>query len=511
MLNNLSQLKTVDVTLPKDERGFLGRECPVEECEGYFTIKPGTGLSGSDLPCCCPYCGHRGQPDTFYTKEQIAYAQSVVLKQVSQAFQQDLETFTKQLEYRAPSNNLLGLNISTTYKSGPLPPIRHYREKTLETDVVCENCTLNYTIYGVFGFCPDCGMHNSRQILEKNLELVEKQVALAGTVEGDLAAHLIGDALENAVSAFDGFGRETCRLHADTATTPAKATNVSFQNLTGARQKVQDLFNIDIAQAMTPNNWDLISRNFQKRHLLAHKMGVVDQSYINATQDSSAVIGRKVAIGASDVQQLASQLSLLGIYLFSQFSGQPLPPVIVNQDAQAPAAPPPDLAPATIKIPGLKSSDQSVFKAVYDSFIELGGFGSIVNAASLNVPDLDEEGLVESLDHLIRSGLITPPRSLRGLQIAHLMPTTYGFETYGSAFAKDFKESVKRVLSHILDAKRGSQTEIVEATGCPPWIVDYVLHDISERDLAVIGFFIGGDNTIGMVKPGLRRYVEEFN
>ncbi len=97
------------------------------------------------------------------------------------------------------------------------------------------------------------------------------------------------------------------------------------------------------------------------------------------------------------------------------------------------------------------------------------------------------------------------------MQFAHLMPTIYGFETYGSALIKDFKKSVKRVLVHILDTERGDQTEIVDATGCLYWIVDYVLHDISERDLAVVGFFVGGHNTIGLVKPSLRRYVEKFN
>ena len=509
MLNNLRQLQTINITLPQDEKGFLGRECPVAECEGQFSIKPGTGLTGPDLLCYCPYCGHHGKPDTFHTKEQIAYSKSVALNQISQAFQQDMKQFAKQLDHRSPPGSLLGLSISATFKPGTLPPIRHYREKTLETDVVCEACTLSYTIYGVFGFCPDCGQHNSRQILEKNLELAEKQIALAGTLEGDIVAHLIGDALENVVSAFDGFGRETCRLHADDATTPAKAKNVSFQNLVGARQKVQELFSIDIAQAVTTEHWELACRNFQKRHLLAHKMGVVDQSYVAATQDNSAIIGRKVVIEASDVRQLASQLSLLGTHLFSQFSGQPLPPASAAQQEQPAAVLP--LVPVPVVIPGLKPSDQSVFKAAYDRFTELGGFGRIVNADTLNVPDLDEESLVESLDHLVRSRLLTAPGSLRGMQNAYLMPTTYGFDAYGRAYVDGFKASVKMVLTYILDTKRRRQTEIVQATGSTDWIVDYVLHDLSDRNLAVVGFFMGGDNSIGMIKPGLRRHIEDFD
>jgi len=63
--------------------------------------------------------------------------------------------------------------------------------------VVCDNCPLRYAIYGVFGWCPACDAHNSLQILLKNLELAGKELALAETVDNELADHLIGDALEN--------------------------------------------------------------------------------------------------------------------------------------------------------------------------------------------------------------------------------------------------------------------------------------------------------------------------
>ena len=39
--------KTYNNSLPKDEDGYVGREYPIEECNGYFKIFPGTGLSAS--------------------------------------------------------------------------------------------------------------------------------------------------------------------------------------------------------------------------------------------------------------------------------------------------------------------------------------------------------------------------------------------------------------------------------------------------------------------------------
>lgn len=171
---------------------------------------------------------------------------------------------------------------------------------------------------------------------------------------------------------------------------------------------------------------------------------------------------------------------------------------------------PPDWAKAAPKVSGLKPTDQAVFKALYDTFVEVGGFGHLVSVDSLGIADLDADNLVSSLDYLVRNGLVTQPKNSRGLELAYLMPTAYGFQTYGAAFIPGFNETVKRVLVHILNEQRGDQSEIAAATGCQGWVVDYVLHDIHDRDLAVVAFPMGSDNRIGMIKPGLRRYVEDF-
>jgi hypothetical protein len=178
--------------------------------------------------------------------------------------------------------------------------------------VVCDHCSLRYAIYGVFGTCPDCGRHNSRQILDKNLELAGKQLDLAASVEGELSAHLVADALENVVSAFDGFGREICRVHGTKATNPSKAQEISFQNLFGAQKNVQALFGFDLAGALDADEWATACRFFQKRHLLAHRMGVVDEEYVKKSGDTQAKVGRKVSIDADEVRVMIQLIGRLG-------------------------------------------------------------------------------------------------------------------------------------------------------------------------------------------------------
>ncbi len=81
----------VSVPMHSDEDGYFGRECPVEECRGYFKVTPGTGVQGSPL-CHCPYCGHSGDNGTFWTQEQIEYARSFVLRQVTDALHKDMKS-----------------------------------------------------------------------------------------------------------------------------------------------------------------------------------------------------------------------------------------------------------------------------------------------------------------------------------------------------------------------------------------------------------------------------------
>jgi len=251
------------ISIPLDDKGYIGRECP--ECEQYFKITLGTGIMEGDPPCRCPYCGHSAAQDQFFTQAQIEYAQSVAINKLTGAFIKDL----KSLEFNHRPRGSFGIGLSMKVKGRPAP-IRHYSELQLEEEVVCDNCTLRYTVYGSFAFCPDCGQHNSIQILEKNLVLAEKQITLADQVEADMKSHLIADALENGVSAFDGFGREACRVHASKATDSAKAEKISFQNLSGAQKNVKHLFGFELASGLNASDWATTCRSFKKRNLLAH-------------------------------------------------------------------------------------------------------------------------------------------------------------------------------------------------------------------------------------------------
>ncbi|ASU38909.1 MULTISPECIES: hypothetical protein [Herbaspirillum] len=276
------------VPIEPDDEGYLGRECP--ECEKYFKIKGGTGIP--DVPGChCPYCNHVDGHDTFWTKAQIEYAQSVALHEVSRHLLGEM----KKMERRPDRNAFISIGI--TVKGEPTP-IARYSERELEERVTCAACTLQYTIYGAFGYCPDCGVHNSQQIACANFDLSLKLLDLAAGAEANVQAKLVENALEDVVSAFDGFGREHCA---------GLAYKLSFQNIDAARTKLQKEEGFDIGAGVAQDEWDFVCEQFQKRHLLAHKMGIVDEEFVRKT-DSRLPVGRKVPIEEADVRSLVKIL-----------------------------------------------------------------------------------------------------------------------------------------------------------------------------------------------------------
>lgn len=318
-MDNLERLgNEISVPIELDDAGYLGRECPEPHCLQYFKVMLGTGLPGG-APCHCPYCGHVEEHDHFWTQDQLEYAKSVAFRQVVDAVNEDL----KALEFDLPASGPFGLGISATVEPAPLPDLHRYHESALETYVECDECTLKYAVYGVFGYCPDCGKHNSLQILSKSLEVIEKTLRVAASSEPDVAARMTENALEDCVSSFDGFGRELCRVHANRATDPDKVASISFQNLEGAKKNLLAAFGVDLSRLVSPGEWETCCTAYEKRHVFSHKMGVADLKFVQKAGTSPIVAGRKVPVSADEVRELARIVRSLAQGLYDAFGNLP--------------------------------------------------------------------------------------------------------------------------------------------------------------------------------------------
>ncbi|MCD6329968.1 MAG: hypothetical protein J7M10_06420 [Candidatus Cloacimonetes bacterium] len=304
----------VSISLPVDSEGYLGRVCPNNQCKMYFKIHPES--ASDNETCTCPYCGNKAHNNDYATDDQSETGNSLIFEQINDLLEKEL----KNMEFDIKPKGDFGLGVSLKVKSGPPIPLHHYQEKQLETKIECSKCGLKYTVYGVFAFCPDCGQHNSLQILNRSLEVVQKLLTISEDAEPEIANKMIENALEDCVSAFDGFGRELFKVSAKKASDEEKAKKVSFQNILGMQRKAIELFGIDPQNSLTRNEWDSTVMIFQKRHLLSHKMGVVDEEYIQKSQDRTARIRRKIKVSKEEVNSLCENLSKLAEYLSSEIA-----------------------------------------------------------------------------------------------------------------------------------------------------------------------------------------------
>ena len=152
----------------------------------------------------------------------------------------------------------------------------------------------------------------------RTLKVVDKMLNMATNADKELTEKLIENALEDCVSAFDGFGREICRINASKATVPNRVNNLSFQNLEGVKSILVQLFNLELSAGIPKEEWEIAVRSFQKRHLVAHRMGVVDTEYVRKSGDTQAIMGHKVNISTNEVRSLIRVVAMLAQHLCTE-------------------------------------------------------------------------------------------------------------------------------------------------------------------------------------------------
>jgi Zn finger protein HypA/HybF involved in hydrogenase expression len=293
----------VSVTIPLDENGMMGRECL--ECKQYFKLKPGTGLE-TDY-CHCPYCDYEGNADTFWTQAQLEYAQSIAMQQAfNKIIKPQLNKLTnsfKQLE-RNSTNSFIQFKVKTTGDNIRLP-IKYYSESELETNLTCDNCRLDFAIYGVFSNCPDCNKTNAFLIYEKSIEVIKKKLAIFSKPEipDDIIEISLSSVLTSLISAFDGLGKELRNKKPDHY--PSKPRNL-FQSIYVLNEKMDNLI------SNNHSNFNGLIKYFQIRHIFEHNMGVVDSDCVKKVPELSNLSGRKYKLTIMELDEFIKLMSELG-------------------------------------------------------------------------------------------------------------------------------------------------------------------------------------------------------
>src|SRR2546425_5163034 len=126
---------SIEMKVPLDSDGFIRRECP--NCERKFKLKytdfnieiPEDTSIESHY---CPYCYELASLNSWWTKEQLQYAQQLAFKELVEP---ELRNLGRQIESLNRLGNLVQMNSS--FSHSPEPNSLSEKDDMIQTDFPC--------------------------------------------------------------------------------------------------------------------------------------------------------------------------------------------------------------------------------------------------------------------------------------------------------------------------------------------------------------------------------------
>jgi hypothetical protein len=316
----------LSVLVPTSSTGRTYRECPEKSCSPRLfqmggapevrtltdaqtlLVRREIGKDGTT----CPYCGHEDSDRAFLAEIDIEAAK----EQVAFAAKQDVHDWLTQMA--RDFNNQCGggfLSVSMEVTTPPPSTPAVIREDLLR-GLTCGTCRRAYGVYAIALYCPDCGAAALKDHFWREMDLVNRQLELAGSKEQDdpeLSYRLLGNAHEDVLTAFETAQKTVYKHLVATRMSERiselaslKAIGNAFQNVDRARALFAHL-SIDPYASLAEDDLETLKLNIQKRHVIGHNLSIADDRYQALANDVRP--GQTIAILRADVEEFATATS----------------------------------------------------------------------------------------------------------------------------------------------------------------------------------------------------------
>ncbi|KAF0238512.1 MAG: hypothetical protein FD181_1015 [Prolixibacteraceae bacterium] len=311
-LKELERTKLISVPIEADQDGYLDRECPNNDCLFQFKVDEADWEElFKDEKVFCPQCRHEAKSDAWFTTEQIEQAKDQAFKHIHGRIDKALEQGARDFNSKQPRNSFIKMSVKVT---GTKP--MHYimpvpSKEEMQLKIQCKVCNAKYAVIGSAFFCPCCGHNSAQETFDnslkkiqdkiKNIPIIRKAVESVSKDEAENTCRsLVETSLGECVVAFQRF----CEVDF-TKRAPEKTIKFNaFQNIEIGSTYWNDIIGESYSNWLTIDELTRLNLLFQKRHLLAHTEGIVDQKYLDKTSDSSYKVGQRIVIKEKDVLEL---------------------------------------------------------------------------------------------------------------------------------------------------------------------------------------------------------------
>lgn len=322
ILRELKKMNRMKISIPikTDENGFFDRECPDEECMFLFKVHEDDWTNiFKDEAVFCPMCGNESTSDNFWTTEQLKNAEKqarqIIEGKIHKALKDDARSFNR----RQPKRGFISLsmNIKGHTPQKIIMPIPS--REVFEQKIQCEKCQSRYSVIGSAFFCPCCGHNSVEQTFTNTISKIEDSIKNIPTIRKALneiskdqsentCQTLIEKCLLDCVVAFQRYCDVMYSKHKDSK---SKVPFNAFQKLDVGGNLWAEIFNESYTDWLSEKEYTRLNILFQRRHLLQHIEGIVDEIYLAKSGDGKYKAGQRIIVKEKDAIELVNYIKVL--------------------------------------------------------------------------------------------------------------------------------------------------------------------------------------------------------
>ena len=291
--------------IQSDEQGMWGRNCPT--CRKYFRTNHVMGLTF------CPYCSISDDSLAFVSEAQRTYITAC---------------------YDAFARAHVGKKNTSVEMAEITDDVAawHYSEEKLQTHFKCDtkDCHTETDILGEYGFCPRCGRTNARKVFfETMTKLLTRWDQVNRTISDRRERGETWEGVTIAsLSEFEALAKHLRAKLLLFPLTPKRRKQVrelNFQRPLEADGSLTQWFDIGIlkwpgnavttARAVPEAEVPFIKKMIQRRHILIHNRGHVDQEYLDLSGDTQVRLSERIRVRSTEAKRFVEHCQQMGVNL----------------------------------------------------------------------------------------------------------------------------------------------------------------------------------------------------
>ncbi|MFF1676197.1 hypothetical protein ACFVYG_09210 [Streptomyces sp. NPDC058256] len=307
------------ISMPFDEDGYLGRQCP--QCSMSFRMNGEDYKALPDNPeLWCVYCGHYEDHSEFMTPQQRERIMRAMGDFATQLVSQGLGHAFRGLS--RGSSRRSGASLSFSYKEKPFypRPLPGIDEERLARVRTCTGCQMHYAVFDEHRYCPVCGQLPATSVAFDALQADTARLDALDAVPAETKAILREqgvftrsrvDTIENVVGIVEALASSVFKVAVTEAADRLKGKGNIFQRLDDMAALFMAAGYDDLRVPLGPDTWQRLTETWAARHVFVHNDGVIDDKYLGKVPTSSARVGQRLVISEADCRRAIEDATTL--------------------------------------------------------------------------------------------------------------------------------------------------------------------------------------------------------